>query len=135
MEHALPNGFKPHFRESSITQPWEPIFSQVHDEAVHLGLTARPPHTNSRGFVHGGLIMTLSDNAMGLSCAQAGGGRGLVTVNLSVDFVSSARLGQWIEFRPRVLKAGKTLCFVEASVLADGTLCARANATFKRAGD
>ena len=56
--------------------------------AVQLGLRAREAHANSRGMVHGGLITALADNAMGLSCGdQIEGVTGLVTINLSVDFI------------------------------------------------
>ena len=67
---APPDGFEPHFRKSSLTEPWEPIYSQRLDDRVVIGLYAREPHTNSRGMVHGGLIAALADNAMGLSCVQ-----------------------------------------------------------------
>ena len=75
---APPAGFAPHDRKSPLTDPWEPLYSRKTDRAVVLGLIAGPAHTNSRGFVHGGLIGALADNAMGLSCARrlnhAGGG-------------------------------------------------------------
>ena len=68
-----PPGFAPHDRKSPLTDPWEPLFARRTDRAVVLGLRAGPAHTNSRGFVHGGLIGALADNAMGLSCARASG--------------------------------------------------------------
>ena len=129
---APPAGFARHDRASPLTEPWEPLWSRRTGEAVHIGLVADRPHTNSRGFVHGGLISALADNAMGLSCGQAlGGNTRLVTVNLAVDFVGSAQVGQWLEVEPTVVRAGSTLCVAEARVTADGQLCARANATFR----
>jgi uncharacterized protein (TIGR00369 family) len=130
---SVPAGFERHFRQSPLTDPWEPLYSRRTPEAVHIGLRAGKPHTNSRGFVHGGLISALADNAMGLSCSQAGEGRvtGLVTVNLAVDFLGSATVGQWIEIEPTVVRMGSTLCFAQARITADGEPCARANATFR----
>ena len=132
MNDDAPAGFSPHFKTSGLTAPWEPLYSKQTETAVLLGLRARPAHANSRGFVHGGLIAALADNAMGLSCGQIlEGVAGLVTVGLSVDFIATARLGQWLEIRPVVLKAGRTLSFCAATIHADETLCARANATFQ----
>ena len=129
---VVPTRFEPHFRRSGLTDPWEPLYSQRLPDAIHLGLFAGPAHANSRGFVHGGLLASLADNAMGLSCAQARGDEGaLVTVNLSVDFVAPARLAQWIEICPTVIKAGHQLSFASAVIKADGKVCARANATFQ----
>ena len=66
----IPPGFERHFRQSPVTDPWEPIYSRKTSDVVVLGLVAEAAHTNSRGFVHGGLISALADNAMGLSCAR-----------------------------------------------------------------
>ena len=61
-----PAGFERHDRKSPMTAPWEPLYRRISGGAVILGLRAGPAHTNSRGFVHGGLISALADNAMGL---------------------------------------------------------------------
>lgn len=130
-----PDGFEPHFRKSDFTAPWEPIYSRRLEDRIQLGLTAATPHTNSRGFVHGGLIAALADNAMGLSCGVALNAQpGLVTVNLVTDFLSTARIGQWILFDTEVIKAGRTLCFAQCLVSADGNPVARCNATFSVVG-
>jgi uncharacterized protein (TIGR00369 family) len=127
-----PLGFLPHDRKSPLTDPWEPLFSRKTEDAVILGLRAGRAHTNSRGFVHGGLISALADNAMGLSCARRlNHTGGLVTVNLNVDFLGSALEGQWLEFDTVYVKPGRTLCFAQAFVTADGQPCARANAVFR----
>ena len=129
---TVPAGFEPHFRKSPLTDPWEPLYSKKTDNAVILGFRAAVAHTNSRGFVHGGLLSALADNAMGLSCAQQHEDvSGLVTVNLSVDFLGTAKLGQWIELETRFSKTGRTLDFAQCFITADGTVCVRANATFR----
>ena len=129
---APPPGFAPHDRKSPLTEPWEPLYSRKTERSVIIGLRAGPAHTNSRGFVHGGLIGALADNAMGLSCAQTTGHRaGLVTVSLKVDFLGTAFEGQWLEFDTVFVKPGRTLCFTQAFVTADGQPCARADAVFR----
>lgn len=139
-DHPVPDnpppGFERHYRRSGLTDPWEPLYSRKLPDAVYIGLRAGPAHANSRGFVHGGLISALADNAMGLSCGivRGSGPGSLVTVNLSVDFVSTARQGQWVEIRPSVVKVGGSMGFASALVYADDTVCARANATFRVVG-
>ena len=104
------------------------------DGAVILGLRLAEPHTNSRGFAHGGFITALADNAMGLSCAAKRSAKTrLITASLSIDFISSAKIGQWIAFETDVLKAGSNLCFAQCSsgVQADDVVrSARASGTF-----
>jgi uncharacterized protein (TIGR00369 family) len=130
-----PAGFVRHSRTSPLTAPWEPIFSRETEGALVLGLVLREAHCNSRGFAHGGLISALADNAMGLSCGRKLGGEStgarLVTVNLAVDFLGRAQIGQWLAFDTVFVKPGSTLCFAHAFVLADGKPCARASATFR----
>ena len=127
-----PDGFSKHSRRSGLTDPWEPLYARQTSDAVILGLWAGPAHVNSRGFVHGGLITALADNAMGLSCASKLENVGsLVTVSLSVDFLSSAHQGQWVAFETRFTKVGSTICFADCFVLADNQPCARASATFR----
>lgn len=128
----IPEGFEKHDRRSPVTDPWEPIYRRLSGDTVVLAVRAGPAHCNSRGFVHGGLISALADNAMGLSCGRKlGEVSGLVTVNLTVDFLGSALTGQWLEFDTVFVKPGGTLCFTQAFVTADGQPCARANAVFR----
>ena len=133
----VPPGFTRHFRNSPVTDPWEPIFSKVEAGTVSIGLRVRPAHCNGRGFLHGGLISALADNAMGLSVVETmrlqdrERARGALTVSLAVDFLATAQIGQWIEIVPRVLKAGGSLGFVDCVVLADAQPIARGSATFR----
>lgn len=130
-EDLVPEGFARHTRRSGLTEPWEPIYARRTEREVRLGFRGAAPHANSRGFIHGGLISALADNAMGLSCGQhLVDISGLVTVSLSIDFIGAAKIGQWIEIRPEVIKTGKSLCFARALVLADETVCARASGVF-----
>ena len=128
----IPDGFERHFRQSPLTAPWEPIYSKRTEDAVIIALRLAEPHTNSRGLVHGGLITSLADNAMGLSCGARleGGGSRLLTVRLSIDFIGSAKVGQWLAVETDVIKLGSNLCFAQCFVTADGARIARANGTF-----
>jgi uncharacterized protein (TIGR00369 family) len=127
----IPDGFERHFRQSPLTDPWEPIYSKRTDKAVIIGLRLALPHTNSRGMAHGGLITSLADNAMGLSCGhQLGGATRLVTASLSVDFIGPAKVGQWLQVETEVIKTGRSLCFAQCLVTVDDVPCARASASF-----
>ena len=128
----VPDGFERHFRQSPLTDPWEPLYSKRTEKAVIIGLRLARPHTNSRGLIHGGLIAALSDNAMGYSCAHImGGASSLVTIGLALDFVGTARVGQWLSVETDVIKTGSTVCFAQCLIKADDSIIARANATFR----
>ena len=128
----VPDGFERHFRQSPLTDPWEPLYSKRTEKAVIIGLRLARPHTNSRGLIHGGLIAALSDNAMGYSCAHVmDGASSLVTIGLALDFIGTAQVGQWLSVETDVIKTGSTICFAQSLIKADGLVIARANATFR----
>ena len=132
MTDPIPEGFEPHFRKSPLTDPWEPLYSRRTEKSVSIGLRLAKPHTNSRGLIHGGLIASLADAAMGYSCAQAlGWTASLLTISLAVDFVGSAEIGQWLAVEGEVIKTGNTICFAQSLIKADEATIARANASFR----
>ncbi|HZR75868.1 PaaI family thioesterase [Bradyrhizobium sp.] len=128
----IPEGFEPHFRKSPFTDPWEPLYSKRTEKAVIMGLRLAKPHTNARGLIHGGLIASLADNAMGYSCAQATDWvTSFVTISLAVDFTGSAEIGQWLSVESDVIRTGSTICFAQSLIKADDIVIARASGTFR----
>ena len=128
----IPAGFEPHFRSSPVTDAWAPLYARKTDRAVIIGLRLAKPHTNGRGLIHGGLIAALSDNAMGYSCAQVmGWTTSFVTISLTVDFIGTAKIGQWLAIESDVIKTGSTICFAQCLIKADDVTIARANGTFR----
>ena len=104
----------------------------VHAEAgrVDVAFEAGPQHVNIQGLVHGGMLATLADTAMGLAVRTVlEPGRRHVTVQLGVEFLSAGRPGR-IVATGRSLKIGRQLGFAESDVRdGAGTLLARAHAT------
>ena len=97
---------------------------------VEIAFEANPQHLNLQGLVHGGILATLADTAMGLAVRTAlEPGRRHVTVQLGIEFLSPGRPGR-ITARGRSVKIGTQLGFAEADVMnADGRLLARAHST------
>ena len=132
---AIPQGFVPHTRSSAVTKPWEPIYAHQREGSFRLGLMIGEAHCNSRGMLHGGVIATLADNAMGLTLVHAAGGATrFVTTALSLDYFGAGKIGQWFEIVPRIVVQGAKSGVADALVTADGVAVARANATFRSAG-
>ncbi len=134
----VPEAFVLHQRRSPVTDPWHPIYARTEAEAVVLGLRVAEQHCNSRRFLHGGVLASLADNAMGLSVHQASQSRdrpissGALTLGMSMDYVSTASIGTWIEFRSRVHQLGGSIGVVDCLVVdSQEKLVARANATFR----
>ena len=134
-----PDGYARHTRRSPLTDPWEPLYARETAEAMQLAVEIREAHCNARGFAHGGLISALADNAMGMSAVRLAREQpgqeqaSAVTVTLALDYLDTARIGDWLEVRPSVLKLGRTLAFAECRVVCGERLIARGNASFRMA--
>lgn len=63
-------------------------------EEVVVTLDAQPHHMNMMGIVHGGVLSSLMDNAMGIAVMLERPGESTVTSNLNVHFLTPAREGK-----------------------------------------
>ena len=131
----VPPGFEPLFRTSPVLDLIGPVYSSGEGSKRVLGLRAETKHCNSRGTVHGGILATLADVALGYTMAFASDPPGnLVTANLSLDFAGTARAGDWLEAHVDIQKQGSRLSFANCYLLVDGQRIVRASAVFLAAG-
>jgi uncharacterized protein (TIGR00369 family) len=98
------------------------------DGTSTVALEAAEHHLNPHGSVHGGVLATMIDVAMGTAVATTGG-QSPVTVSLAVTYLEPGRPGR-LEARAQVRKRGKRLMVVEAEVVQDGDVVADALGTF-----
>ena len=130
-EIDIPDGFAPLFRTSPLLDTLGPFYGKGTGADLIIGLRIGDKHTNSRGTLHGGVVATLSDVALGYVMAFATDPpRRLLTASLSIDYTGSAKVGDWIEARVDRSKTGKTLAFANAYLTVDGVQVARASAVF-----
>lgn len=96
-----------------------------------LALRAGKAHQNRYGVVHGGMLSTLADVAIGVNLARAGKGTVTqLTLNLSIDFIDAAHTGDWIEAHVRLTKTGGRVCFGDCELRVGDRIVTRAHATF-----
>jgi uncharacterized protein (TIGR00369 family) len=95
-------------------------------------LEVGPDHLNLMGVLHGGVISSLADAAMGVGMLSAlDDGWTHLTTSLQVTFLAPGTLGDRVSARGRVLKRGRRFGYAEADVeRPDGTLLARATASY-----
>ena len=86
-----------------------------------------PEHLNPLGIAHGGFLATLADTAFG-AWIRVQGRLELppATAELSIDYISPARPGQWITARVEIHKLGRTLINASLSLLDGERLVVRA---------
>jgi len=91
-----------------------------------MSLALEEKHMNPNGVVHGGVITTLMDEATGHAIVTI---RGLekmaeaphATIDMSVSFLSGARVGDELVCEARTLRVGRAVAFAEAEVRRRGS--------------
>ncbi len=139
MTMEIPAGFHlaPRTRPNPFNAMVGPFYEKRHGKEVSLGLRIEERHTNSRGICHGGLLATLADLALGYACLAAGrpgGPTSFVTVNLSLDYSGSAKVGDWVQSDVEVQKTGARLAFANGYLVANDVRIVRASAIFALSG-
>jgi acyl-coenzyme A thioesterase 13 len=128
-------GFKPLFRTSPVLDLIGPLYFRGEGGQLAIGLRAEAKHCNSRGTVHGGILATLADVALGYTMAFSfDPPRNLVTANLSIDYAGTAKAGDWLEAHVDIQKQGSRLSFANCYILAGEQRIVRASAVFATGG-
>ena len=130
MEVDIPEDFVP-YTASAFASTFGPVFESRSGTVPVLGVRATQQHANSMGRVHGGLLLALSDTALGNFARSVIAESALaVTVDLSASFMAGARIGQWIEVHPSLDRKGQSIIFVSGEVRCDGSMIGKVSATF-----
>ncbi len=131
----IPPDFRPLFRTSPVLDLIGPLYSRGEGVDLIIGLRVAAKHCNARGTVHGGILATVADVALGYTIAfSSTPPANLVTANLSLDFAGTAKIGDWLEARVDVQKRGSRLSFANCYITVGEQRIVRASAVFLVAG-
>jgi len=127
----VPAGFEQLPPGLGFTDSLAPCYRRVEGDEVAFGLVVQTQHCNTMGNCHGGVLMSLSDitAATGANVAK-GVIAGSPTVHLSIDYISTAREGEWIEARAEQVTAKRRFGFCSGSIVNKRGVVARFSGTF-----
>ncbi|MEL7546790.1 MAG: PaaI family thioesterase [Pseudomonadota bacterium] len=128
----VPDGFSPMQTRGPFTDINGPIWRKPgHNGAIpQFGFLPEKRHTNSLGFVHGGMLSTLMDSAMAQAAYEHFRCR-LVTLTLQVQFHSAVFRGRWAEIEVGEPVQTGTDVALTATLRSRGALCLESEATFR----
>lgn len=96
-----------------------PFWRRENEASVELGLIVAEHHCNNHlGTLHGGVVMTFADIALGYGVAKALDEQryNSVTVSLQTQFIAIARVGDFIACQPELIQRGKQMLFVRGLI-------------------
>lgn len=131
MESGEFAGWK-HWPEDPFELAAGPFYMTETDEGVVCAFRVQPHQVNGMDSVHGGCFMTFADFCLFGFAQEALGDSYGVTVSLNTEFIAGARIGQLVEARGEVLRAGGSLIFVRGVVTCEGETCLNFSGTIKR---
>jgi len=86
----------------------------VEEGEVKLQFTVERYMLNPIGILHGGIASTMLDELMGAAGFTMGRPTGYATINMNVDFLLSAKVGDKLIGSGKIIRAGKTVMHTEA---------------------
>lgn len=129
--NAIPEDFEPLFRTSPYIDLLGPILNKKTADGLIIGLTAERKHCNARNLVHGGVLSSLADIALGYNAALSGKDPvPMVTASLTIDYAGAVKLGDWLEIQTDVQKVGRNMAFANCYFLVGDKRVARASGVF-----
>ena len=131
MTAQSPPGFAPLELSGPFLDGIGPVLAREDGDAVILGLRLEERHLNAAGTVHGGLLATLADSALGRAIVAADeDDRRPATVSLTTDFLGPAQAGDFLEAHTHVERVGGNLAFADCSLRVGDREVVRARAVF-----
>lgn len=123
----VPEGFVPYAGERFM-RLCGPFY--IHTSQPVMGMRIAEDHLNRLGIVHGGLLTTLVDTAMGVAIGRVTGTVSTPTINLNIDFMGAVREGEWVEAHAEVHKLGRRISNASCVVKAGERVVLRSSGTF-----
>jgi len=108
-----------------------PIWAKRDGESWRYGFLAEEKHENRQGAVHGGMLMTFADHAIGFVAWEAAGRRKCVTMQLENQFLAAVKHGDFVECDTEIVRAAKTVIFLRGVLKVNGRPVMAANGIWK----
>ncbi len=108
-----------------------PMWRREVDGWPEYGLLTDERHSNTRGIVHGGVIMSFLDYTIGATVHQLTDGQPNVTVHLDTQFLDAGEIGDLLTGRCEIERQGRSLCFVRGVIRNEKTVVATASGVWK----
>lgn len=96
-----------------------------------VGLLLQPHHVGGNNRGHGGLLMTILDEVMGMNACFHRDMQACVTVSMQTQFFAPLEIGEFIWAEAIVTHSTATMAFMEGKAWINGKLIGNANGTWK----
>jgi uncharacterized protein (TIGR00369 family) len=100
-----------------------------------FGFLAGDKHRNHIGIVHGGMLMTFADQAMGMTGRRSTGEKPHATIELNMQFIGTVKVGDFVEAHCDVVRQTRSILFVESKLRVGPRIVATGSGIWKILGE
>jgi len=130
----VPEGFRAREFGGGFMAVNGPLYARKTDAGFQLGFRVEERHCNPMRICHGGMMATFCDMLLPITAhvvSKEVAQRFLPTINLQIDYLAASPLGAWVQGEAELLRATRSLVFMQGLVHADGVPVARVSGIFK----
>lgn len=129
-DFEIPQGYVPLEWRRGFVRQIGPLYRRQQGEGYTMAFRVEDHHTNGMSNAHGGMLMSFADMAWG-HVVSVETSSYWVTVRLTLDFLASARLGDWVEGASEVLSSEDNLYLVRGRIWTGDRLLITGTGVFK----
>jgi uncharacterized protein (TIGR00369 family) len=132
--NAVPAGFRPVTIGGEFLKTIGPLHGRWDGERVRLGFRVEERHANIARACHGGMLTSFADMQMAVVTHYQWpeiAGHSFPTISLTTDFVAAVPLGAWLQGTAEVIRATKSLVFLQGTATVDGATVLRFSGVYK----
>lgn len=101
---------------------------EIDNHHIKVSYVVRPEMCNPAKMLHGGVASLMMDDVIGIGNFVAGSEYLMTTINLNVDFLASAQVGEILEVSAKLVRSGSNLNHWESVIRKDsGKIVAKAS--------
>ena len=132
---AIPPGYEPMQWTRGFGRQIGPLYQRMESgDRYTRAFLVGEHHTNGMMNCHGGMLMAFADTAFGHAISMRKHDHYWVTVRLLTDFLSSARLGEWVEGTGEIVGEDGDLFTVQGRVWCGARTIMTGTGVFKTLG-
>lgn len=129
---AVPDGFTLLRELGGFNDVVAPCYVRFGENDIAFGFFVEPHHCNPMGSCHGGMLMTFVDIMFaGIVCHRIGKFVGTPTMNISCDFLSAPKVGDWVQSELHFIHLTNSVAFVGGAIIGPAGIAVRANGAFR----
>ena len=144
IDHAADAAAIHHAADAAVFDPaaagWERVKAHNFGEHVgpiwrrgdpRFGFVAADKHSNHIGIVHGGMLATFADQAMGMTAMRATGGKPHATIELNMQYIGAVKIGEFVEANCELVRLTRSIIFMRGMLSVGDRIVASASGVWK----